>query len=298
MLSERAVKWCCVMVGAWAVWSTPLPVAWGASLLPLVTEQAETLPSGTAEAILGVAYFNNMRYPAFTPPGSLRSQQLVGLPQVGFRIGAGAWAEIQASYEVLYLDETTSSGQTNWQYGSGDMRMFTKAWFVRERDQFPALGLRFGTKLPNASRSSGLGTDDTDFGADVLASKDMGQLSLHANLGLLLLGNSGPMIGNSFTAGGQDDLFNYGLAAVSSPLGAVAAGATTLRLMAELTGQTGSRSGFGNDRSALRAGLQLNRGAGTLYLGVSAGLITGSENIGASTGFIYTFEPARLFVGE
>jgi hypothetical protein len=63
--------------------------------------------------------------------------------------------------------------------------------------------------------------------------------------------------------------------------------------MGEFTGADGSR--FGNDRDALRCGLQATRGAGTFYLGVSAGLITASENIGANAGFIYTFEPATLF---
>jgi len=266
------------------------------SLLPLVTEQAQTLPSGTAEAILGIAYFNNMRFPAFTPPGALQHQTLIGVPQFGFRIGAGEWAEIQASYETLYLDEKTTSGQTNWQFGSGDLRMYTKVYLKRETEMLPAFGLRFGTKLPDANRKDQLGTDDTDFGADALASKDFGPLSAHVNMGILLLGNSGPTIGNSFPAGGQDDLFDYQIGVVSAPLGAEVPGAVQLRILGELTGTAGSH--YDNNRTAMRVGLQMQRGKGSVYLGLSAGLVTASENVGASAGFIYTFEPARIFAGD
>lgn len=273
----------------------PATTAWAYTLLPLVTEEARTLPSGTAEASLGAAYSNDLRFPAFTPPGALHSQTLVQGPQFGFRIGAGGWAEIQASYETIYLDERTINGQNNRQFGSGDMRMFTKVRLRREGDLWPALGLRFGTKLPNAKRAARLGTDDTDFAADALMSKGFGPVSAHVNLGLLLLGNSGSTLGNTFHAGGQDDLFEYAVALASTPLGANAAGATTVRILGELVGQTGSH--FANDRSALRVGLQLTRGAGTVYIGTSAGLVTASENIGASAGFVYTFEPQTLLGG-
>ena len=282
-------------LGLLAVFLVRLPVAEAYSLLPLVTEQAETMPSGTAEVILGVNYLKDLRFPPFTPPGVLQSQVLIGLPQFGFRIAAGDWAEIQASYELLYLNETTTDGRTNWQYGSGDLRLFTKVWIKREGGLFPALGVRFGTKMPNANRNAQLGTDDTDFGVDGLISKDLGPLSLHVNLGILLLGNSGSAISNVYHAGGQDDLVTYSVAMVSSLIGAPAPGAPQLRILGEVAGQNGSH--YANDRSVIRGGLQLIEGAGTIFLGVSTGLDTAAQKIGASVGFIYTFEPAQLFGG-
>jgi hypothetical protein len=42
----------------------------------------------------------------------------------------------------------------------------------------------------------------------------------------------------------------------------------------------------------------MQRGAGSLYLGASAGLITGSENIGASAGFIYRFDLGDLLSAD
>ena len=266
------------------------------SLLPLATEEAQTLPSNVIEATLGMNYFRNLRYPAFTPPSVISSETLMSLPVVVFRVGVGGWAEFQASYEMLYLNETAVNDATNKQYGGGDARIFTKLWFMRERDLWPALGMRLGAKLPNATRTSGLGTDDMDFAAAGLASKTLGPVTVHVNLGILLLGNSGPIFGNSFGAGGQDDLVTYSIGVASKPLGATVEGTTTFRLLGELNGQTASR--FDNDLSDIRVGLQMQRGRGTLYVGVSTGLVSGSEEIGASAGFTYAFDPITLFASD
>lgn len=295
MSHRTAPLWVLSLIVAVAALGFPAAAA-AYSLLPLTTEEAQTLPSGVIEATLGINYFKDLRYPAFTPPGIIHSQTLMALPQVAFRVGVGDWAEFEASYEMLYLHEQAINDATNNQYGGGDIRIFTKLWFLRERKLVPALGLRFGTKLPNATRTSNLGTDDTDFAATVLASKTFGQVTTLVNLGILLLGNSGPSVGNSFAAGSQDDLVSYSVAAASAPLGATTEGATTIRLLGEIAGQTASR--FDNDRSDIRAGAQLQRGRVTLYLGISTGLMTGSEKIGAATGFTYTFDSTKLFESE
>ena len=266
------------------------------SLLPLVTEEAQTLPGNWIEGTLAINYFRNARYPPFTPPGIIRSQTLMALPQLSLHIGVGGWAELQASYEMLYLDETAFNGATNHQYGGGDARIASKLWFARERTWLPAISIRFGGKLPNATRGSGLGTDDTDFAATALFSKTLGPLTTHLNMGISLLGNSGPIFGTSFGAGGQDDLFTYSLGVASKPLGAIAEGAMTLKLLGEIDGQTGSR--FDNDFNNIRGGLRLQRGAGTLFVGVSAALSGIAAEIGASGGFTYTFDSATLFPAD
>jgi len=266
-----------------------------AALLPLVTQDVQTLPDGIAEAVIGFTYSDNGRFPGFITAGALRRQTVVQVPQLGFNVGVGDWAEFQVSYETIYLYEQATNGQTNTQFGGGDARVFAKFHFLNETRYLPGFGFWFGAKLPDATRDSFLGTDDGDFTGDWLLSKDFGLFSGHANLGIELLGNAGPLIGDTFTAGGQDDLFDYNLALVSKPLGAPVDGATTLRLLAEFTGTTGSR--FGNDRNALRFGLQANHGNAGLYLGVTAGLVTASENVGVNGGFIYTFDAASLLHG-
>ncbi|MBI3784777.1 MAG: hypothetical protein HY270_15395 [Deltaproteobacteria bacterium] len=267
------------------------------SLAPLTVERADTLGSGKAEFAFGFSYADDERFPFFTEPGSLRSQTRLQLPTVGLRIGAGDFVEIQAAYDLIYLDETAANGQTNWQYGGGDSRLHTKIKLKSEDDLWPGLAIRFGTKLPNANRHDRLGTDDTDFDLSAIASKDFGPVTTHVNLGILLLGNSGPFFNpNAFKAGGQDDLFTYRIAAVSAPLGSAGADAAHLQLMAELAGQGGTH--YFNDRHSLRVGAQISRGNGAIYLGTSLGLVSASENVGVSAGFIYNFDPAAWFSGE
>lgn len=265
----------------------------GESLLPLDSETATMLPKGEAEAILGASYYEDLRFPPFTAAGALRDHHLTRAPQFAFRAAAGNWAEIQASFEVVTIDEITRSGESRTNTGAGDARIFTKVRVVREERKVPGLALRFGTKLPNANAKNRLGTDEADFQLHGLVSKDFGPLSAHLNLGLVLLGNPGPVLGApDRSASGQDDLFGYSAAVVSRPIGLPGAKAYLLRFFSEVDGLANSR--FDNNRSAVRCGIQVRRRALTLYAGGSLGLTAGSENFGALGGLIYTMELDRL----
>lgn len=267
-------------------------LARAATLLPLVLEEAQTLPQGTAEATLGLSYFDGLRFPPFSRPaddtgvGPGDSHSLLAAPQLGFRIAAGNWAEIQAAFEMLRLEETRAGPGTVAEFGPGDARLFTKVAVFQGTAVVPAIGMRFGTKLPNANRKDHLGTDQVDFGVETLFSMRFGAISAHANLGLLLLGNPGP-------AAGQDDLFSYALGFATVPLGPTDPTATHVRFMGEIAGLAGSR--FENDRSAARLGVQFRGPVLTWFGGVSAGLQNTSEDVGVSTGVIWTFQPGKLF---
>jgi hypothetical protein len=260
--------------------------------LPLETEAARLLPSGEVELILGVSYLRDQRFPAFTPAGFIRSQDLVRVPELGFRVGAGGWAEIQAAFDFIYLNESTADGSPT-EYGNGDLRLSTKVRLLSEAERRPAVGLRFGTKLPNASKQKQLGTDETDFGAEALLSKDFGPLAGHVNLGLAILGNPGPVPGaENRDSSGQDDLFVYAVALSSRAFPLASQSRWGIRLGLEATGATGSR--FDNDRDAARLGARLERGPLVLYAGASMGLVTASENYGVRGGLVYSFALERL----
>lgn len=262
-----------------------------ASLLPLDTESVTTLPSGKVETVHGASFLKDLRFPAFTPPGIIDSQTLVSGPEIGIHVGVGSRVEIQTRFEFLYNDEQRA-GESNSAYGAGDARLFTKVRLFSERKRWPALGLRFGAKLPNASKDDHLGTDETDFGIESLISKDFGMVAAHANLGLLILGNPGPVPGaEDRDSSGQDDLFRYAIALVSRDFNPTR-GAWRLRLLGEVAGTAGSR--FDNDRAALATGLQLKRRGVTLYTGTSIGLVTASQNYGIRGGVIYAFDLERL----
>lgn len=263
------------------------------TLLPLQTQDASPLRSGNAEIVLGVSYMHNGNFPGFVPDDALDSQHVIAGPQLGFHIAVTDWVEIQASFEGVYLDESRADGTSHDTYGNGDARLWTKVRLWREREYRPVMGLRFGAKLPNADKSDRLGTDETDFMIQALASKQLGPITAHMNLGIALLGNPGPTVGApDRSSEGQDDLFTYAVALGWPALQLGGSDAPVLHLFGELVGTAGSR--FDNDRLALRAGLQLRSGSWSIFAGPSAGLIEESEDIGVSAGVIYAFTLERL----
>jgi hypothetical protein len=258
-------------------------------LAPLATETAETIPAASAQIGIGVAYDNDGRYPGFTPPDEIKWQSLTTAPALGFRIAPSEWVEIQLSYEFLNNDQrTVSLGHQN-NYGGGDARLFTKIWAVRERTWVPAIGVRFGSKLPNADAKDRLGTDETDFFIQLLGSKRVADWAGHLNLGISLLGNPGFYGADS---SGQDDLFTYNVAVTSPYLGARAPARWGLRGLLELAGATGSR--FDNDYDLVRAGPQITCGDWTMFLGVTGGIDGAAPTYGFSGGAFYSFELERL----
>ncbi len=265
------------------------PAARGEWLAPLETETAETLGGGTAEIGMGASYFNDARYPQFTPRGEIKWQSLTAVPEIAFRIAPADIVEIQASYELLALDQNTVSEGKTSTYGGGDARLFTKVWAVTERTWIPAIGLRFGVKLPNADKSDHLGTDETDFYIQALGSKRFGEWATHLNLGISILGNPG-FAGTS--SDGQDDLFTYDLAVVSPSLGAAPADGWGVRGLLELAGATGSR--FDNDYTEIRGGPQVTWGGWTFFFGASCNREGAAARYGLTGGAFYRFELERV----
>jgi hypothetical protein len=275
-----------LLVAAGLVLATAAHAEW---LAPLVTETAETIPSASAQVGIGFAYDNDGRYPGFTPPNEIKWQSLTTAPALAFRIAPSDWVEIQASYEFLNNDQSTVSGGKQSNFGGGDARLFTKIWAVRERTWIPAMGVRFGTKLPNADAKDRLGTDETDFFIQLLGSKRFGDWAGHLNLGISLLGNPGFYGADS---SGQDDLFTYSIAGTTPYLGAHAADRWGVRGLLEFAGATGSR--FDNDYNLVRAGPQITFGGWTMFLGVTGGIDGAAPTYGFSGGAFYSFELERL----
>src|SRR6185503_16941646 len=70
-----------------------------------------------------------------------------------------------------------------------DLVVATKIRIAGETPSRPAFGVRFATRLPNASNESGLGLDTTDFHADVLIGKTSKSIRVVGNIGLGILGD-------------------------------------------------------------------------------------------------------------
>ena len=69
-----------------------------------------------------------------------------------------------------------------------DIVVATKIRMVGEGVARPAFGVRFATKLPNASNESGLGLDTADVHASVLVAKTVQSVRTVGNVGLGILG--------------------------------------------------------------------------------------------------------------
>ena len=81
--------------------------------------------------------------------------------------------------------------------------MATKVRLLSETPGRPAIGVRFATKLPNASNENGIGLDTTDFYATLLIGKTVQSVRLVGNAGLGILGD--PTRGDR-----QGDVLQYG----------------------------------------------------------------------------------------
>ena len=68
-----------------------------------------------------------------------------------------------------------------------DIVLATKIRIVAETPGHPAFGLRFATRLPNASNESGLGLDTTDFHATAWSARPSQSVRVVGNVGLGIL---------------------------------------------------------------------------------------------------------------
>ena len=235
---------------------------------PLVTEDVDILSPGDVEIELAAEYLANPGIP-------FRAQEIerafIKSPALGVNIGLGEIVEVQADFEMIYLDQAA----INNEYAHGDLRLWTKIQAAEESDSWPALGARFGTKLPNAEDEHGRGTDETDFFASMLLSRHFDNFYVHLNMGLGILGD--PNQANS-----QDDVMVYGLA-FELPLEE-----TSLTLVAEINGQAFSNEN--NNISSARAGFRYNITDQLVWdVFGGAGLADESEDWSAGTGFTYRF---------
>ena len=227
-------------------------------------------PVRTDRPGLGAGYFHNRRFPPFTPSGYIQWQNLTTVPELGLRAAVGGMVEIQASYEFINIDENTVRRPAIDIYGGGDARLFTKIYAVRERTWIPAMGVRFGTKLPNANSS-----DRPRHRRDRLLHPGAGLEALrrlvaaHLNLGIALLGNPGF---DGADRDGQDDLFTYAVALVSPTLGARRRRRRGACASCTEVGRARPARASTTTATTVRAGSQVTYGGFTLYAGASAGL--------------------------
>ena len=254
---------------------------------PLVTEDPEVIGPGLILLEGGFDMSRDVLYPASGLQGNL-----LRAPTLGISIGISSIAELQLDgglynrLKVTHRDVGPAplANQLNFTGDSTssveDIVIATKIRLLGETAGRPAFGLRFATKLPNASNESGLGLDTTDFHAQVLIGKTVRSVRFVGNFGLGILGD--PTRGDN-----QNDVLEYGLSVAR----AIREG---LEVVGELNGRANTRSGtppVGTEsRATMRVGGRLTRGTVRLDAGILLGMTSRDPGFGITAGATYVFK--------
>jgi hypothetical protein len=251
---------------------------------PLLTEDPEPVGAGRVLIEGGFDATHDQQYPVSGLKGNL-----IAVPTIGISIGISSIAEFQIDggfYNRLNVTNQvaaplssllTLSGPTT--HDVSDTVVATKIRVLAETAGRPAVGLRFATKLPNASNESGLGLDTTDFFASLLGAKTIQSVRVVGNIGFGILGD--PTNGNR-----QNDVLTYGLSFARALTQQV-------EIVGELNGRESTRSGDAfpgtESRGLLKLGGRFTHGPVRFDAGLFFGLTSIDPTIGFTTGFTYVF---------
>ncbi len=195
---------------ALVVWCGSLTAA--AQQRPLITEDVEIVKPGSVRFEFGFDFQQNRDFPLSGLNGDLTRVGVVSLtfglaPNVEFETGGVMqnFLSINRQYQPSAVPLQLSTG-TNSTHDTGDFYLATKIKLRQETRRAPAVGFRFGAEMPNSNQTRGIGVNQNNFFATVLAGKHFGRLYVYGNVGLGIL--TAPI--ERFT---QNDVLLYGLAA-------------------------------------------------------------------------------------
>jgi hypothetical protein len=257
---------------------------------PLATEDPEPIGAGRVLLEGGV----DASHDAHFPVSGLEGNQL-RLPTLGLSVGLSSIAEFQidgALYNRLNIDKrdlgaplaslVNETGTST--HDVDDAVVAMKIRVVSETAGRPAFGVRFATKLPNASNESGLGLDTVDFYMSLLGAKTVQSVRVVANVGFAIL--SDPTVGNR-----QNDLLTYGVSFARALT-------QQTEVVGEVNGRVSTRSGEpfpGTEtRGMMRLGGRYTHNAVRFDAGLLVGLTSFDPTIGVTAGVTYVFNAFTL----
>ncbi len=260
----------------------------GAQQRPLVTQDPETIGAGRILVEGGFDYGWDVLFPVSGLKGNL-----LRVPLVGIDFGVSSIADVQVTGGLH--NRLTITGRQPAPLASmldvpgdttsdvEDIVFATKIRVLGESGSRPALGLRFATRLPNASNESGLGTDTTDFFASALVGKTAGSIRFVANVGVGILGD--PTRGDR-----QNDVLTYGFSLARALT-------NEIELVGEINGRANTRSEplpGTESRSLMRFGARYTRGPVRFDVATLLGLTERDPSIGFAAGVTYIFNAFKV----
>ncbi len=279
MVNQQQIR---VVLLAAALVSTAVAAA--AQQRPLTTEDPETVGEGRLLIEGGFDYGRGVNFPLSGLEGNL-----LRIPLLGVSLGVGKIAEIQIDgglrnrltitdrHDAPFSSMLRATGATTSDFE--DMVIGAKTRLVPESAHFPSVGMRFATRLPNASNESGLGNDTIDFQSTLLFGKTVQSVRVVGNIGVAFL--SDPQRGES-----QNDVLVYGLSFAR----AITTGA---EVVGEVNGRWSTASGVAppgtETRGQARFGARYTHGSIRWDGAVIMGLTPIDPGVGMAAGFTYVF---------
>ncbi len=256
---------------------------------PLVTEDPEPIGAGRVLIEGGFDLAHNYQNPVSGLKGNL-----ISVPTIGISVGLSSIAELQIDggiYNSLSITGrnlnapgaslVTAIGDST--HDVSNAVIATKIRIFAETPSRPAVGIRFATKLPNASNEKGIDLDTTDVSGSLLFAKTVQSIRVVGNLGAGILTNP--------TSGiGQNDVLLYGLSFARAVT-------QEAELVGELNGRASTRTlAFPGteSRGILKLGGRYTRGPVRFDGGVFLGLTTIDPTIGFTAGFTYVFDAFKV----
>jgi hypothetical protein len=266
-----------------------LPLSAYAQQRPLVTEDPETIGAGRVLVEGGFDYGRDVAYPASGLEGNL-----LRVPLFGVSIGVSSIAEVQIDgglFNRLSITERNVAPLSAMVTATGDstssvedLSIGMKVRLVSEGMTRPAIGVRFATKLPNASNESGIGLDTTDFFASVVGAKTVQSVRVVVNAGVGILGD--PTRGDR-----QNDVLTYGFSLARALTQAA-------EVVAEINGRLDTREGEPppgtESRGIVRVGTRYTISSWRADAAVLVGVTSRDPSIGFTAGFTYVFNAFTL----
>ena len=251
---------------------------------PLTTEDPETVGEGRLLIEGGFDYGRAVDFPLSGLEGNL-----LRMPLLGVSLGVGKFAEIQIDGGLrnrLTITDRRAAPFSSMLRATGattsdfeDMVIGAKTRLVPESARFPSIGMRFATRLPNASNESGLGNDTIDFQSTLLFGKTVQSVRVVGNIGAAFL--SDPQRGES-----QNDVLVYGLSFARAI-------STAAEVVGEVNGRWSTASGVAppgtETRGQARFGARYPRGSIRWDGAVIMGLTPIDPGVGMAAGFTYVF---------
>ena len=252
---------------------------------PLITEDVDIIPPGSARIEAGIEFFQDARFPVSGLRGDLTRVGVIGVniglsPNVEFQIDGVLQNFLSINSIAPNPAVPLNTARTDSTNDTGDFRLSTKIKLRNETRRAPSLGFRFGVELPNSSEGRGIGINQTNAYGTILMGKKFGhedRFNLFGNLGLGIF--TAPT--QAFT---QNDMLLYGVAGIVRVN-------RQINVAGEINGRANTRGGrapLGTESlSEARLGLQVKASGLRFDFAGIAGLTDFSPRTGVTFGVTY-----------